>query len=339
MENKILTRLQITPEILNWASDQNVEGLRQFLITDIDRPLICIGSGGSYTTCVLITTAYGVLGGFAKAVTPYLVYSLSESLLAKSKVLLVSNSGHNKDIVTIAKLSMKINPKWTANLSTSDGPRNYLKAIISHENSFNYKSDIEDDFISVNSVIANYALVLKAFGVRNIPAYGATKLDIPDFSGINHLMVLHGGWGESAAIDFESKLVESGTATCAVSDYRNFCHGRFILPGNHSGHEKKTEIPADCAIVMLTTPREKPFADKVTALFPNRCKIVNVHTDAVDSTASLDLLLKVSVLAGDIASSKGINPLSPKNYSNIDKRKPLQIPFIKEIKDFGALKI
>ena len=339
MENKLALKQQIAPGIIDWALQQDVTGLRRFLTTEMDRPLLCIGSGGSYSTCALVALAYGVSGGIAKALTPYSVYTLDETVLAKCKILLVSNSGHNKDIVAIAKVCMKLNPKWTANLSTVDGPRNDLKAIVAPENSFNYKSNIKDDFISVNSVPANYALALKAFGMTHIALVTPKPESTPDFSGINHIMVLYGGWGEPAAIDFESKLVESGTATCAVSDFRNFCHGRFIFPGNHSGHEKRTEVPADCAVVMLSTPRERPFADRLKSLLPDRCTVITIHTDITDSSAALDLLLKASTVAGAIAASKGIDPLNPKNHSNIDKRKPQQIPFISDLKAFGSMKI
>lgn len=339
MDNKIAIEQQKTPDILSWVSEQDVTSLRHFLTDDIARLLLCIGSGGPYSTCELVALAYGVNGGIAKSLTPYSVYALDESILAKCKVLLISNSGHNKDIVAIAKVCMKLNPKWTANLSTADGPRNDLKSIVAPENSFNYKSNIKDGFISVNSVTANYALILRAFGKTQITSDIEKSETTPNFATINHFIVLYGGWGEPAAIDFESKLVERGTATCAVSDFRNFCHGRFIFPGNHSGHEKKAEVPADCAVVMLSTPREKPLVDRLISLLPDRCNVIHIHCDFTDSLAALDLLLKASNLAGEIAFSKDIDPINPKNYSNIDKRKPLQIHFISDLKAFGPMKI
>lgn len=235
---------------------------------------------------------------------------------------------------------MQINPEWTANLTTSDGAKNDLKKIIDPKNSFNYESGIKDGFISINSVTANYGLALKAFkGDFEIDFKNSDEEGIFEYRGINHYIVLFGGWGEPAAIDFESKIVETGIATCAVSDYRNFCHGRFIFASNHCGHEKKVNIPNDCAVVMIMTPREASFAEKIKNILPERCKKIIMETFAEGAEASLELMLRTSELAGYIASQNGVNPLSPPNHGPVDKLKPIQIPFISELKKSGPLTI
>lgn len=65
MDNKIAIEQQKTPDILSWVSEQDVTSLRHFLTDDIARLLLCIGSGGSYSTCELVALAYGVNGGIA----------------------------------------------------------------------------------------------------------------------------------------------------------------------------------------------------------------------------------------------------------------------------------
>ena len=340
MENKILKELEKTSEIIKWAKGQDVSGLKRFMEAEPSKPLVCIGSGGSFSTCKFISLMYSTGKGLGTALTPYSVYSISEDVLKNCKILLVSNSGHNKDISSIAKRCMQINPEWTANLTTADGGKNDLKKIISARNSFNYESGIKDGFISINSVTANYALVLKAFkGDFEIGFNNSDDKGIFDYRGINHYIVLYGGWGEPAAFDFESKIVESGIATCAVSDYRNFCHGRFIFASNHCGHEKKVNIPNDCAVVMIMTPREAPFADKIRNILPDRCKKITIETFAKGAEASLELMLQASELAGYIASQNNINPMSPPNHGPIDKLKPIQLPFISDLKKSGPLTI
>ena len=340
MENKIKVELEKTNEILLWANNQDISGLKRFLEEEAEKPLICIGSGGSFSTCKFISLMYSTRKGLGTAVTPYSVYSISEEVLKNCKILLVSNSGHNKDITTIAKRCMQINPDWTANLTTADGTKNDLKKIIAQKNSFNYESGIKDGFISINSVTANYALALKALkGDFEIDYKNLEEAGNFDFRGIRHYIVLYGGWGEPAAIDFESKIVESGIATCAVSDYRNFCHGRFIFASNHCGHEKKVNIPNDCAVIMIITPREAPFADRIRDILPERNKKMILETFAEGAEASLELMLQATELTGYIASQNGINPLSPPNHGPIDKLKPIQIPFISDLKKFGPLTI
>lgn len=336
--NQLLSIMEDVPSILEWAKQQDTSALGCFLKSALDRPLICIGSGGSFSTCELITLMYETIGGIAKAVTPYSVYSMSDKTLSRSKILLVSNSGHNKDIVRIAKHCMKLAPEWVANLTTADGKNNDLKSIIPAVHSFNFMSNIKDGFISVNSVFANYAIAIQGFkSVFNIAITNGGYT--PELSSVKHFIILYGGWGKPVAIDLESKLVESGIATCAVSDYRNFCHGRFIFASNHCGHAKMIAVPDDVAVIMLTTPREEQFALRIKEILPERCKVINLHSNYLDSLATIDLLYKSSVLAGEIAEAHGVNPLNPSNHGGIDKRKPQQIPFINDIKNSGPLTI
>ena len=339
MENKIKVELEKTNEILLWANNQDISGLKGFLEEEAEKPLICIGSGGSFSTCKFISLMYSTRKGLGTAVTPYSVYAISEEVLKNCKILLVSNSGHNKDITAIAKRCMQINPEWTANLTTADGEKNELKKIIAAKNSFNYQSGIDDGFISINSVTANYVLALKAFKGDFEISFNNLDDGIFNYRGINHYIVLYGGWGEPAALDFESKIVESGIATCAVSDYRNFCHGRFILPCNHSGDEKNEEVPNDSVVVMIITPREAPFAYRILDFLPDKCKKIILDTFAKGAEASLELMLKASYLAGYIAVQNKINPQRTPNYSHIDKRYPKQIPFISDLKKSGPLAI
>lgn len=340
MENRIKKELERAKTILEWAYSQDISGLKRFLEQESGKPLICIGSGGSLSVCRYIALMYSTRRGVGISVTPYSVYSISEDVLKNSKVLLISHSGHNKDITSIAKRCMKINPRATANMTTNDGEKNDLKKIIRPENSFNYNSGTKDGFISVNSVVANYALALFAFKESIVPAVNFTELEISvNFNEINHFMILYGGWGEPAAIDLESKLVESGIATCAVSDYRNFCHGRFIFAGNHCGIGNKTDAPDDNVVVMLVTPRERPFAEKILRILPSSCKVILLQSDFEGAEASLELMIRSSLLAGEIAAQKDIDPLSPPNYSRIDKRVPGQIPFISDLKKSGPLTI
>lgn len=339
MDNTIQKEIECTGNIINWAKEQDTTALARFFSHNSEKDLICVGSGGSFSVCRYIALMYSTGRGLGTAITPYSFYTLSDDVVRRSKLLLVSTSGHNKDIVTVAKKCMKINPEWTANLTSRDGTKNDLKRIINPCNSFNFESDISDGFISVNSVTANYILALKAFK-------GLEKFNISTLSfqysprkDIRHFIILYGGWGEPAALDLESKLVESGLATAAVSDFRNFCHGRFILASNHCGHEKKDFVPNDCAVILLSTPREEKISEAITSIIPERCKVFKITSAESGAEASIELMLKATALFGEYALANDTNPLSPPNYGRIDKLKPQQIPFIKEIKDFGPFKI
>lgn len=339
MDNTIRKEIESTRDILNWAKEQDTTALARFLQNNPERDLICVGSGGSFSICRYIALMYSTGKGMGLAITPYSFYSLSDEVVKRSKILLVSTSGHNKDIAMLARHCIKINPEWTANLTSRDGSKNDLKGIINPSNSFNFESDISDGFISVNSVTANFLLALKAFKNLDRVNIPSPSFDCSTLKGISHFIILYGGWGEPAALDLESKLVESGLATAAVSDFRNFCHGRFIFASNHCGHEKKGFVPNDCAVIVLATPREKKLSEAITAIIPDRCNVIKISSAESGAEASVELMLKATALFGEYASENNINPLSPPNHGNIDKRRPQQIPFIKEIKDFGPLKI
>ncbi|MCM1163928.1 MAG: hypothetical protein NC339_06755 [Muribaculaceae bacterium] len=331
--------LAYSETLINWGKQQDLNYLRKFLFSEPNRPLICIGSGGSFSICRLYAILYGTKGSISYAITPYSAYNLSEEAIRNSKILLISNSGHNKDIIAIAKHCSAINPMWTANITSADGPKNDVKNHIVESNSFNFKSEFKDGFISVGSVIGNYVLSIAAFK----PNFTATASH-PDYAHINfssakHFIVLYGGWGEPAAIDLESKLVETGTATCAVSDFRNFCHGRFIFPGNHCGHNKKTEVPDDCIVVLLTTPREASFANKIREVLPERCRIVELSSNSKGAESAIELLISASYLANEVCRQQGIKPMSPANFGGIDKRRPANIPYISDLKASGPLSI
>lgn len=339
MDNTVQKEIERTQDILTWAKEQDTAALARFFHNNSERNMICVGSGGSFSVCRYIALLYSTGKGLGTAITPYSFYTLSEEVVKRSKVLLVSTSGHNKDIVTLARHCTKINPEWTANLTSRDGTKNDLKGIVNPSNSFNFESDISDGFISVNSVTANYLLALKAFkdlDSFNIPSF---SFECSSLKGVRHFIILYGGWGEPAALDLESKLVESGLATAAVSDFRNFCHGRFIFVSNHCGHEKKDFVANDCAVVLLTTAREEKFSEAIKSIIPDRCRVIKIFSAESGTEASIELMLKATALFGEYAWANDINPLSPPNYGKIDKLRPQQIPFIKEIKDFGPFRI
>ena len=64
-----------------------------------------------------------------------------------------------------------------------------------------------------------------------------------------------------------------------------------------------------------------------------------METFAEGAEASLEFMLQATELTGYIASQNGINPLSPHNHGPIDKLKPIQIPFISDLKKSGPLKL
>ena len=136
-------------------------------------------------------------------------------------------------------------------------------------------------------------------------------------------------------------LAESGMVSAQVTDYRNFCHGRFIFASNHTRHEniykrecdqdKNHVLPeSDTAVILLVTPDERKIADnfrkigyKNRQVLPIETPIITIETDFKDPLAAIDLHIKASVFIDDLGENhRDNNPFSPVNYSKIDKRYP-----------------
>lgn len=317
-------------EILTWAQLQDVAALREFLFSEPHMPLIAIGSGGASSVCEYASLLYSSALGLSRAYTPLSAFSIGECVLNTSNVLLISHSGHNQDIVNIGKRCANLNPQHTANLTTQDSDVNRLKKFISPSNSFNYSSGIKDGFISAGSTVAAMSLLCRAFKPdSDLSRINSDTIQVDtDLSVLEHAIVLHGSWGLPIAVDLECKLVESGMMTCSLSDYRNYCHGRFIFSGNNT----------NTAIIMMVTPREEALAQRIEEIIPDSVPIVRLSTEKDSAEATVDLLLQASSLVEIVGQQKNINPNNPPNRSKIDKRKPQQIPYISTLKQFKDLK-
>lgn len=206
-------------------------------------------------------------------------------------------------------------------------------------------SPTAEGFISSLSTISQFLLVYKAF-TDDACITNKLKLDfssqscyhydsrihghqILSFSVVKNFIILYGGYAEAVAIDIESKFSETGVGIATICDFRNFTHGRFVSYSLN---------PKDTIIVLLRTPRERPFTEKLFNskehrsdkwVFPECMLIVTVDTDFDASLATIDLLIKSNVLFSDIASSKNIEPISPRQVTgySIDKRVPRGLEF------------
>jgi len=330
---------------LKEASEADVSALRSFLFHNPSQPLVATGSGGAETVADFAALLYGARGGVSTAVSPYTLNSFSDEALKTSKVLLVSAGGHNNDIVYAAKRSLAANPKDSASFTFLRNDRNEVWKLFEkagNPNSFDIPVSREDGFVSVGTPIAYFALLCKAFQPEaDIESYGSPKdpftitrndgspLSVSDLKPVTNYIILHGSWGRPVAANIEGKLVESGFAGASVYDYRNFCHGRFIFASNHL---------EDSAVILLVSPREKDIAGRIRKFLPASTKLIIIETGDDAPSASLDLLIRSTEFVLSLETI-GINLETPKNPGKIDKRVPMWIPFMAEMKKNGPLSI
>ena len=334
--------------LLKQAMEADVSALRQFFTTNPGQPLVATGSSGAEPVADFAALLYGANGGLATAVSPYTLNAYSDEALKTAKLLLVSKGGHNNDIVFAAKRGLAVNPDGTASFTLYTGDRNGVRKLFvkaGSAQSFDIPSlSVHDAFISTQTPVMYFALLCRAFdpGVdlskyRTAPAVpyrlernDGTALSPADFKEVRTLVVLHGSWGRPVAANLEGKLFESGLCPSCVVDFRNYCHGRFIFTSAHL---------EDSAVVMFVSPREKDIAARTRKFLPASTKLVLIETEADAPEASLDLLIRSSAFFFDLCGVTGTNWVSPKNPGKIDKRQPMWVPFMAELKRNGPLRL
>ena len=175
-------------ETIRWAGQQDVTRLARFLFAENKQiPLVCIGSGGSSSACHYAAQLYqrrnGVLG---EAMTPLQLMYAGKDIIRNSKLLFLSASGKNKDILNAIKYGLKYNETGMMSLTLR-------------------KNNPTEELLE------QYPKVLRW---------------CDELSSIQNFIVLYGAVGEPVAWDIESKLTEAALGSALLSDYRNFGHGR-----------------------------------------------------------------------------------------------------------------
>lgn len=334
--------------VIDQTNSADLNPIRNFLFSNPSEPLIATGSGGAETAGEFAALLYGARGGVATSVSPYTLNSYSDAALKTAKILLVSKGGHNNDIVFATKRAMEVNPGRTAAINFSESDRNearkvFLKA--GSDKSFVVPmKNVHDGFVSTGTSLSYFAIFTKIFQpdvdlekYRTLPEVpftlclnDGTPLSPADFKPVRSYIILHGSWGRPVANNLEGKLVECGLATAGVYDYRNYCHGRFIFTSNHL---------EDSAIVLFVSPRERDIASRTRKYLPGGAKLVIIETEYDAPEASLDLLIRATEFFHSICPVYGLDPTSPKNPGRIDKRVPMWVPFMAEMKKNGPLSI
>ena len=339
---------QTLKAVIDQTFSADLDPIREFLFNNPSMPLICTGSGGCESAGDFAALLYGARGGVATSVTPYTFNSYSDAALKTAKILLLSKGGYNNDIVFATRRALAVNPDNTIAINFSDTERNEARKLFLKSGSGKCfvipMKGVHDGFVSTGTSLSYFALITKIFQpdvdlekYRDIPEHpftlclnDGTPLTFDDFKSVRSYVVLQGSWGRPVACNLEGKLVECGLATASVYDYRNYCHGRFIFTSNHL---------EDSAMILYVSPRERDIVDRTRAYLPKSTKLIIIETEYDAPEASLDLLIRSTEFYHDLCSAAGVNPESPKNPGRIDKRKPIWVPFVAEMKKRGPLEI
>ena len=323
---------------LEQAERTDVSKLRDFLLTEPERPMIATGQGGSLPPAEYAALLYSSHCSIGKAMSCYDTHSVSDTAMQNAKLLLISKGGGNIDVKAFKKRAESLNKQYFHMLST--GKLGF---------------EFPDGFISIPNVITNFALLYKAFtgdadivsklALSQVPEENymyrtVTDPDsksVPALSEIRHFHVCYGSFGKPVAYNIESDMAEAGLVACMPTDYRNICHGRFLSISNFV---KSEEYPQnDVALILLVTPREEEVCKNLLKFMPPQTPVVVIRTDFTSPLASLDLLYKANRFIADLGEKHlGVNPNDPENYGKIDKVAPIHhVEFKNDFNHFAPL--
>lgn len=300
---------------VRWAAAQDVEDLKKFLFLNFSKPLICVGSGGSFSACHLAAMLYRNFCSMAIPFTPMVLMEGNMVQKCKNKLLYISASGKNKDILNAYKRASSIIETEVCNLSMC--LTNPLQAMASKNGAVSCNYDLptkKDGFLATNSLVAIFTILTKTFyGEMDVNSLIKSQVgieyeayDIEPYAtleDIQHFTVLYGEIGEPIAYDIESKLSEAALGSVQLTDYRNFGHGR------HHWFDKRGQ---NSCIVAIVTERERKLAEKTIANMPNDIPVIYIRTEFQNNLATLDLLIKSFYFVRNLGQARGIDPGRPK---------------------------
>ena len=299
-------------ETILWAEQQDVTRLARFLFTENKQiPLVCIGSGGSFSACHYAAQLYQQFNGvLALAMTPLQLMFAGHNIIRSSKLLFLSASGKNKDILNAIKYGVKYNETGMMSLTLrkNNPTERLLEQYPKVERWCENIPSEKGGFLATNSLLATFTLLCKAAcaTMSQDSKFKLSDMQLETFnlnlSIIQNFIVLYGAKGEPVAWDIESKLTEAALGSALLSDYRNFGHGR------HHWFDKRSE---NSCIIALVTPIDRELAYKTIRCLPKSVPAIYIETELDGPQASIDLLLKAFRFINDLGEARSIDPGKP----------------------------
>jgi HAD superfamily hydrolase (TIGR01484 family) len=317
------SELKLLASTYSWALAADIEQLKASLADISILPLICIGSGGAYTTASFASQLHEkVFLQVSKVITPLLFKDTN--LYRQKAVLIFSAGGGNPDVLGALKCAIEQEPlKIIVFCFQKDSPLSKLAKKYRNIDLIEFNLPWErDGFLATNSLLAFNVLLLRAYLEiaspnlklpQTLNALTESKGDL--FSKTSplrtrcgplwerqQLIVLYGPSASSAGIDIESKFTEAALGVTQIADYRNFAHGRHFWLAKHG----KTT-----AVLALITKDDKALADKTIKLIPKDIPIVKVETSLGGALADLALTTLGFYVAGFAGEANLIDPGRP----------------------------
>ena len=296
--------LERLPATIAFARGIPISPLSDLLGSLANRPLLAVGSGGSFTAATFAAILHeSAAHQIGKATTPY--QSVAIKSLVDAGVVLISAGGNNLDAITAFRSLAK---RAAGNLVVVTASPNSRLARLADKGGipiFSFELPFSrDGFLATNTLMATSLLLSRAyqqlswFEPDDSSSFGEIsrpQLEPEDSRLIQEvlskdtLFVLAGGWTWPAAVDLESKFSEAGLTHVQLVDYRNFAHGR------HFWLAKRAE---STGILALVCPDTAEIAKRTLSMLPGHIKSFALVTDFPRATGAVDLLFQEMFVVG-----------------------------------------
>lgn len=304
------SELEKLHDTIRWAEEQDVTDLRLFFSVNAGCPLICVGSGGSFSAASYAAMLYRQMCGLAVSMTPLAFDTSADAIIQDSKLLFFSASGRNKDFLIAFQRGLQVGRGEMAGVCLRESSK--LDAIIEKYNpdfkkhTFSIPT-VKDGFLATNSLVAFFVLMYRCFFDGRPSEHigngnGYSQNHTIDFSEIENFIVLHSNLSEPVAVDLESKFSEAALGSVLMSDYRNFGHGR------HQWFDKKGY---NSCIVALVNENDRQLSEKTLSKMPEEVHVVRIDSNLRTPLATIDLLVKSFQFVSAIGRVRGIDPGRP----------------------------
>ena len=226
------------------ALDSDAEDKLRNAIRNLSGNIVMVGTGGSYSAAIF---ASKVLNEYMVNVYSSVCHPrefMFENMEKVSAVFLFSYSGKTNDIQSVYRLCKKLNiPVYVITKMSYEKAMNYYSSmddVISY--SASKINSNERGFISMAGTIIPMVLFGKIFYDKGISTFeeflkncfAERTIEYNDEFGFSLskdqklvVDIFSGADTKCAAVDLESKIVESGIGRAIIHDKKDFSHGRF----------------------------------------------------------------------------------------------------------------
>ena len=308
--------LKCIPDTIQWCLSGPIPSqLERATSALLPFPLLVVGSGGSFSAADFIARLHEqATGNISRAITPLGVFSTSVDP-GRHAILFLTASGNNKDILRAVDAAIQQEFAAIAVFCAKVSSRVLQRVLhYAHVDVFEYPNPAgKDGFLAVNSLLSTCILTSRAYNAipEKEDLYQQLMTSVPDFESPEWkttlsrrtIVALGGGWAWPALIDLESKIAEAALNNIFISDFRNFGHGRHHW-FNKKGHES--------ALLVIETPSLALLAKKTMELLPSEFPTAILRSSSDGPLASIDLLIQIFHLVGQMGKSSGIDPGRPK---------------------------